>query len=159
SASRLSSQRNNSIRVAAAQVGEHHAVLDWVSLLVGVALTALRGHRALVEENLLLRQQLAVALRAGRRPRLCWHDRRFWAVARRLCAAWRRHLELVQPETVLRWPRRGWRLYWWWRSGCTAGRPTTGSYRSHTPSARAPKSTCASRRTSTCSGSMKSRSV
>ena len=98
-------------------------MLDWVSLLVGVALTALRGHRALVEENLLLRQQLAVALRARRRPRLCWHDRLFWIVARRLCADWRRHLVVVQPETVLRWHRRGWRLYWWWRSGRPAGRP------------------------------------
>jgi transposase InsO family protein len=107
----------------AAQVGGHHAVLDWVSLLVGVALTALRGHRALLAENLLLRQQLAVALRAGRRPRLRWHDRLFWVVARRLCADWRRHLVLVQPETVLRWHRRGWRLHWRWRSGRSTGRP------------------------------------
>jgi transposase InsO family protein len=104
-------------------MGDHHAVLDWVSPLVGVALTALRGHRALVAENLLLRQQLAVALRARRRPRPCWHDRLFWVVARRLCADWRRHLVLVRPETVLRWHRRGWRLYWWWRSGRPTGRP------------------------------------
>jgi transposase InsO family protein len=113
--------------VAAAQVGDHHAVLDWVSLFVGVTLTALRGDRALVEENLLLRQQLAVALRARRRPRLCWHDRLFWVVARRLITDWRRPLVLVQPETVLRWHRRGWRLYWWWRSGRPTGRPRVPS--------------------------------
>jgi hypothetical protein len=45
-------------------------VLDWVSLLVGVVLTTLRGRRALLVENLLLRRQLAVALRPRRRPRV-----------------------------------------------------------------------------------------
>jgi transposase InsO family protein len=30
---------------------------------------------------------------------------------------------LVQPETVLRWHRQGWRLYWWWRSRRPTGRP------------------------------------
>ena len=52
-----------------ALVGDHQTVLDWVSLLVGAALTALRGRHALLVENLLLRQQLAVALRALARPR------------------------------------------------------------------------------------------
>jgi hypothetical protein len=77
-------------------------VLDWVSLLVGIVLTALRGRDALLAENLLLRQQLAVALRTHRRPRQRWHDRLFWVVARRLVTDWRRHLVLVRPETVLR---------------------------------------------------------
>jgi putative transposase len=97
--------------MAAAKAGDHHAVLDWVSLLVGVVLTALRGRHALLAENLLLRQQLAVALRTRRRPRLRWHDRLFWVVARRPVTDWRRHLLLVQPETVLRWHRRGRQLF------------------------------------------------
>src|SRR5262249_39987427 len=46
-----------------------------------------------------------------------------WAVVCRACADWRRHLVLVRPETVLRWHRRGWRLYWWWRSRRPMGRP------------------------------------
>ena len=58
-------------------------------------------------ENLLLRQQPAVALRTDRRPRLRWHERLIWVVARGLVTGWRRHLVLVQPETVLRWHRRG----------------------------------------------------
>jgi hypothetical protein len=37
--------RNNSACVAAAKVGDHHAVMGWVLLLVGVVLTALRGRR------------------------------------------------------------------------------------------------------------------
>ena len=52
-----------------------------------------------------------------------WHDRLFWVVAQRLVTDWRRHLVLVQPETVLRWHRRGWRRFWWWRSRRPTGRP------------------------------------
>jgi hypothetical protein len=102
---------------------DYCAVLDWLSLLAGVVLTALRSRQALVVENLLLRQQLAVALRDRRRPRVRWHDRLFRVVALRLVPDWRRHLVLVQPETILRWPRQGWRLCWWWRSRRPAGRP------------------------------------
>jgi putative transposase len=98
-------------------------VLDWVSLFIGVVLTALRGRHVPLVENLLLRQQLAVALRARRRPHVRWHDRLFWVVARRLVTDGRRHLVLVQPETVLRWHRQGWRLLWWWRSRRPTGRP------------------------------------
>jgi putative transposase len=76
-----------------------------------------------VLENLLLRQQLAVALRTRRQPNVRWHDRLFWVVARRLVTDWRRHLVLVHPETVLRWHRQGWRLFWWWRSRRPTGRP------------------------------------
>jgi putative transposase len=115
--------RKNSIRVVRGTVGDHGAVWDWLSLLVGSGRAALRSRRALVVENLLLRQQLAVALRARRRPRVRWHDRLFWIMARRLVADWRRHLVLVQPETVLRWHRQGWRLLWGWRSRRPTGRP------------------------------------
>ncbi len=98
-------------------------MFDWVALFVGIVLTALRGRQALVVENLLLRQQLAVALRTRRRPCVRWHDRLFWVVARRLVTDWHRHLVLVQPATVLRWHRQGWRLFWWWRSRRPTGRP------------------------------------
>ena len=96
---------------------------EWLSLLVTLWLALFRGRRALLLENLLLRQQLAAALRTRRRPDVRWHDQLFWVVARRLCADWRRHLMLVQPETVLRWHRQGWRLFWWWRSRRPTGRP------------------------------------
>src|SRR5215217_5168214 len=98
-------------------------MLDWVPLLVGVMLASLKHRRALMLENLLLRQQLSVALRARPYPRLQQRDRLFWVVVRCLVADWRRHLVLVHPETVLRWHRQGWRLFWWWRSGRPTGRP------------------------------------
>jgi putative transposase len=44
-------------------------------------------------------------------------------LARRLWRDWRRHLVLVRPQTVVGWHRRGWRLFWRWRSWCPLGRP------------------------------------
>src|SRR2546425_720577 len=38
-------------------------------------------------------------------------------------AGWRRHLAIVQPATVISWHRKGWRLYWTWRSRTRLGRP------------------------------------
>jgi transposase InsO family protein len=98
-------------------------VFDWLWLLLGTPRVLLHDHRALLVEHLLLRQQLAVALRANPRPRLRRRDRLFWTVARRVCADWRRRVMLVRPETVLRWHRRGRRLYWWWCSHRPTGRP------------------------------------
>jgi transposase InsO family protein len=96
---------------------------DWLPLLVGIMLASLKDRRALLMENLLLRPQLAVALRGRRRPRVRWHDRLFRVVARRLVSDWRRYVVLVHPETVLRWHRQGRRLFWWWRSRRPTGRP------------------------------------
>jgi transposase InsO family protein len=85
---------------------------------------ALRSRRELAAENLLLRQQLAVLTRPTRkRARLRAHDKLFWVLVRRLVDDWRRHLVLVRPETVVGWHRRGWRMFWWWRSRCPLGRP------------------------------------
>jgi putative transposase len=84
----------------------------------------LRSQADLVAENLLLRHQHAVLARPGRkRPPLRVRGKLLWALARRLCAGWPRHLILVRQETVVRWHRTGWRLFWRWRSRPRLGRP------------------------------------
>ena len=83
-----------------------------------------RGRGELAVENLLLRQQLAVLTRPTRqRPRLRPLDRLVWALARHLRRDRRRHLFVVRPETVIRWPRRGGRRFWRWASTGHLGRP------------------------------------
>jgi transposase InsO family protein len=98
-------------------------MLELFTLLLGILPAALRSHRDLVLENLLLRHQLAVVARPRRRPRLRTWDKLLWLLGRRLCADWRRHLVLVTPGTVIRWHRAGWRLVWRWRSRSPGGRP------------------------------------
>ncbi len=98
-------------------------MLELLSLLLAVVPRALRSRHDLLLENLFLRQQLQVALRSQRRPALRTWDKLFWVSVHRFRRDWRRHLLLVRPETVIRWHRQGWRLYWRWRSSTRLGRP------------------------------------
>src|SRR5713226_1953257 len=98
-------------------------MLTLLRLLLATLSAVVRRRHELLLENLLLRQQLQVALRSQRRPRLRTWDKLFWLIVRRLHGDWRRHLVLVRPETVTRWHRRGWKLYWRWRSRPRLGRP------------------------------------
>ena len=81
-----------------------------------------RSRTTLALENLALRQQLAVLRRSVKRPRLRPGDRAFWVLLRRFCPDWRSHLILVKPDTVVRWHRLGFRLFWRWKSR-NGGRP------------------------------------
>jgi putative transposase len=75
-----------------------------------------RGHRAVVLENLALRQQLAIYKRKKKRPRLVGRDRWFWIVLSAVWKDWRRPLFVVHPDTVVRWQRERFRRYWAHRS-------------------------------------------
>jgi len=100
------------------------AMTDYILLLVALLGATVRARGDLVAEDLLLRQQLAVLTRPTcKRPRLCAHDRLFWTMARMVRRDRRRHPTLVTPETVVRWHRRGWRLFWRWRSHARAAQP------------------------------------
>jgi transposase InsO family protein len=95
-------------------------------LLLTTVLAWARPRQDLVLENLLLRHQLAVLTRPTRtRPRARLHlwDKVLWILARRWCAGWREHLTFVTPDTVVRWHRQGWRLFWRWKSRSRGGRP------------------------------------
>jgi hypothetical protein len=84
-------------------------------ILTGL-LRGVRTQRALVFENLALRHQLAVLQRTAARPRLRTSDRLFWALLSRLWSGWTDALSIVQPATVIRWQRTGFRLVWAWKS-------------------------------------------
>ncbi len=83
------------------------------ALQLGTALLRqlLQSRAALAAENLALRQQVAVLQRSVKRPRLHRRDRIFWVWLSRLWRGWRSSLIVVQPETVLRWHREGFRPY------------------------------------------------
>jgi transposase InsO family protein len=97
-------------------------MLELLRLVLGTVRAACGGRHALLLENLVLRQQLAV-LRRTKRPRLEQRDKVFWVLVRWLTSEWRRHLVLVGPDTVVRWHRQGWRLFWRWKSRTRLGRP------------------------------------
>ena len=76
----------------------------------------LRSRETLILENAALRHQIEVLQRNSTRPALLWRDRAFWDILSCLWPDWRRSLYIVQPETVIRWHRRGFRYYWRWKS-------------------------------------------
>jgi transposase InsO family protein len=87
-----------------------------ITLILTGLLRGVRTHRALVLENLALRHQLAVLRRTTPRPRLRPSDRLFWVLLSRLWSDWTDAVSVVQPATVIRWQRTGFKLFWKWRS-------------------------------------------
>ncbi len=82
-------------------------------------------------ENLALRQQLTVYKQHVKRPRLRPRDRIFWVWLSRLWSHWQSALLIVQPETVIRWHRQGFKLYWRWKS--RGGKPGRRADRTRNP--------------------------
>jgi len=74
-------------------------------------------------EVLALRQQVAVLKRKCRRPVLSRLDRIFWIMLRSVWPRWSDVVAIVKPATVIAWHRKGFRLYWRWRSRRPGGRP------------------------------------
>ncbi|MCP4290607.1 MAG: integrase, partial [bacterium] len=66
----------------------------------------------LVLENLALRRQLATMKRAAKQPRLRNTDRLFWVLLFRFWSNWQQALIIVKPDTVVRWHRKGFKLFW-----------------------------------------------
>ena len=85
-------------------------------LLIGLFSRLLCSRRDLMLENLALRQQLMVFKRHRSRPKMENLDKLFWVVTRWLWSRWKEALVIVAPETVVRWHRTGFHVYWSWLS-------------------------------------------
>lgn len=95
-------------------------MLQVLGLLLISILRSFRSRRSLFLENLALRQQLAILKRKHPRPSLAPADRLFWTLAKRFWSGWKQCLILVSPETVVRWHRAGFAVYWRMPSGKTS---------------------------------------
>jgi transposase InsO family protein len=83
-----------------------------------------KSRSRLEAENLFLRHQLAIALRrAPPRFRLRGGDRALLIWITRLWPSLIGAVQVVQPETILRWHRAGFKVFWRWKSRNRAGRP------------------------------------
>ena len=89
---------------------------------MGLLVLAVRPRRSIEAENLVLRRQLALFKERGVKPRrIDAATRLSLAWLSRLCD-WRSCVLVVRPETVVRWHRAGWRLFWRYKS--RPGRPS-----------------------------------
>jgi transposase InsO family protein len=88
-----------------------------LSLLLSAVVPCLRDRASLHLELIALRHQLLVLERKRTtRIRLTRFDRLFWVWLYRVWPGCLDAVVIVQPDTVIRWHRRGFRLFWRWKS-------------------------------------------
>ena len=90
--------------------------------LVRLVFLAVRSHNSLAAENLFLRKQLALFQERKVKPRRADDATRWLMATLGRMFQWRNALVSVKPDTLIRWQRRGFRLFWRWKSKPT-GRP------------------------------------
>ena len=71
---------------------------------------------ALILENLALRQQLSIYHNTIKRPKIRTRDRIFWLLLSKLWKEWKNTLVVVKPDTVMRWHKKSFKLFWRFKS-------------------------------------------
>jgi hypothetical protein len=106
-------------RLAAIVAGVRHALRTrlWtrpaaVTHATGTGADLLRSRAQVLAENAFLRQQLLVQRHSVPRPALTRADRALLVLLAGRVRAWRRALLIIQPATLLRWHRAGFRALW-----------------------------------------------
>src|SRR5262249_6010077 len=86
-----------------------------------------RSRAELAAENLFLRKPLALYLERKVKPRRADDATRITLVALSRLIDWRRVLTVLKPDTLIRWHRKGFRLFWRWKSSPGGRPPLSGS--------------------------------
>src|SRR5450755_93456 len=98
-----------------------HIVLRLLIDLIALTALALRQRRATAAEILVLRRQIALYKERGIKPRRIDTVTRISLALLSRFFNWRDALVVVRPETMIRWHRAGWKLFW--RLKSRPGRP------------------------------------
>jgi len=81
--------------------------------ITGIATDLLRSKPELIAENVFLRQQVIVLKRQNTgRLTMTQHDRRVLVMLASKLRGWKDALHIVKPDTVMKWHRQGFRLFW-----------------------------------------------
>ena len=96
-------------------------VLRLLADLAGLVVLSVRPRRSVEAENFFLRRELALYRERGVKPRRVDAATRVSLALLSQLFDWRDALVVVRPETLIRWHRAGWRLFWRCKAG--PGRP------------------------------------
>jgi transposase InsO family protein len=99
-----------------------HTILVVTRALASLAFLTMRSRAQLAAENLFLRRQLALYQERQVKARRADDATRIILAGLSRLLAWRQLLVIVKSETLIRWHRQGFRLFWRWKSP-TPGRP------------------------------------
>jgi transposase InsO family protein len=99
-------------------------MIAFLSLFLHILVSPFKTQARLEAEISVLRHQLNVLRRqAPSKPRLTVADRVIFVWLYRLFPSVLSAISIIEPETVIRWHRMGFRLYWRWKSRSRGGRP------------------------------------
>ena len=99
-------------------------MIAFLILFLHVLVSPFRTRARLEAEIVMLRHQLNVLRRrVPSKPKLAVADRLLFVWLHRLFPSLLNAITIVRPETVIRWHRTGFRLYWRWKSRSPGGRP------------------------------------
>jgi len=99
-----------------------HTVFDiFIDMMTFFGL-CLRPPATLAAEILFLRKQLGLYVERKKKPRRATDSIRFTLAQLSRFFEWRDLLTIVKPDTLIRWHRKGFRLFWKWKSR-PRGRP------------------------------------
>jgi len=94
------------------------------NLLLGYVWSSFQSRERLKAEIVILRHQLNIlSRRAPKRPRMTGIDRALFVWFCRLFPNVADAVSIIRPETIIRWHRAGFRMWWRWKSHNLGGRP------------------------------------
>ena len=97
-------------------------MLPFVGLLLHVLVSPFKTQARLEAEIIMLRHQLNVLRRrVPPKPKLTVADRLLFVWAYRLFPSVLSAVTIIQPDTIIRWHRAGFRLHWRWKSRSLGG--------------------------------------
>jgi putative transposase len=86
------------------------------TLIEATAADLLRSKRELIAENAFLRQPLIVLERHVKQPTFTPFDRGLLVLLASRLRYWKQALHIIKPETLLKWHRQGFKLFWKYKS-------------------------------------------
>src|SRR5580704_1387056 len=99
-------------------------MIAFLILFLRVLVSPFRTRARLEAEIVLLRHQLnSLRRRVPSKPKLTMADRLLFVWLYRLFPSVLNAVAIINPDTVVRWHRTGFRLYWRWKSRSRGGRP------------------------------------
>jgi len=104
--------------------GSVGGMVSFLGLLLHVLASPFRSQARLEAEIIFLRHQLnLLRRRRPAKPRLTTADRLLFVGLYRLVPSLLNAAVIIQPDTIVRWHRAGFRSYWRWKSRSRGGRP------------------------------------
>ena len=99
-------------------------MIAFLILFLHVLVSPFKTQARLEAEIIMLRHQLNVLRRrVPSKPKLAVADRLLFVWLYRLVPSVLSAVSVIEPQTVIRWHRMGFRLYWRWKSRSRGGRP------------------------------------